>query len=151
MDRLNRFDLFGRGLFQMGQDANWSSRADQAIANYDALIRRTSVLEDGMSRSEILEWIGDGSIPGTPSDRYRFVVGMVDQGGPWDSRQMQYLEDLEDAVAELQARVSEGEQAGVYGKTGLSVVNPQGQLTQVGVGLVVVAALGLLVVPMALK
>lgn len=147
-----KFGPFGLGFVSLGQDAAWTARAQEALAQYDALVRRAADLDDDEARGAILAWVGDGSEPGSPSDQYRFVHDDVASGASWDEVRTRNVVDLEAVNAEFRTRVADGEKSGTYGSLGpLSIVTPQGRLTSVGVGLVAVAALGLLVVPVVLK
>lgn len=151
----SRFGPFGNGFhLHLGQTtvSDLERRTAEAIAKYQALVKRAATIKDDATRQAILAWIGNGKVPGSPSDRFRHVSDDSDQGAAWDEIRTGQLEDLEAVNAELEARVAEGEKSGVYGGRGpLSLVNDQGKLTGVGIGLVVVAALGLFIVPLTLK
>lgn len=152
----SRFGMFGNGFlhFHLGQTSlqNLERRTGEAIAKYQALVKRASLVRDDATRRGILEWIGNGKVLGSPSDRFRHVTDDSDQGAAWDEIRTGHLEDLEAVNRELDARVAEGEKSGVYGGRGpLSIVDDQGKLTNVGVGLVVVAAIALFIVPLTLK
>lgn len=152
----SRFGPFGSGFlhFHLGQAAvpDFERRTAEAIAKYQALVKRAALIKDDPTRESILAWIGNGKVLGSPSDRFRHVSDDSDQGASWDEIRTGHLEDLETVNAELEARVAEGEKSGVYGPRGpLSLVDERGKLTGIGVGLVVVAALGLFIVPLTLK
>lgn len=140
------------GFISLGQASAWAARAQEAVARYDALVKRTAAIQDGNTRGDILSWISDPTTPGSPADRYQFVKDDLANTVSWDDAHTAHVKDLEAVNTEFETRVANGEKSGTYGPFGpLSIVSPQGQLTGVGIGLVVVAALGLLVVPVALK
>jgi hypothetical protein len=139
------------GFLSLGEDA-WDAAAQEALANYDALIKRLATIQDDQLRSELMAWVGDGTVLGTPSDGYRYVNDDVKEGTPWDASQVQHVKDLQSINAEFQTRVINAEKSGTYGSSGpLSVIGPDGKLTGIGVGLVVVAALTLFVIPVSLR
>lgn len=154
-----KFDPFQRGFvsLQLGQSSisaleDLERRTAEAIAKYQALIRRVAGIEDDRVRAETLAWIGDGSLPGSPSDRFRHVQDESDQGAPWDEVRTGHLDDLEAANAELETHVVNGEKSGVIQGPGpISIVDSRGRLTGIGTGLVVFAASALFVVTLAFK
>lgn len=152
----SRFGPFGNGFahFHLGQTSvqDLERRAGEAIAKYRVLVKRAGLIKDDATRQGILQWIGDGSIPGTPADRFRHVSDEEAQGAPWDEIRTEHLDSLEAANAELETRVVNGEKSGVIAGHGpLALVDDSGKLTGVGVGLVVIAVVGLFVVPLTLK
>lgn len=143
---------YGLGFLSLGQASAWTARAQEALAHYDALVKRTSAIQDEKTRNEIVAWIGDVSRLGSPADRYQFVKDDLASGAPWDDSRTAQVRDLESVDAEFETRVVNGEKSGTYGPFGpLAVVSPQGQLTDVGIGLVAIVAFGLFVVPVVLK
>lgn len=154
-----RFNPFGNGFVsaRLGQAtipalSELERRTGEAIAKYQALISRVASIKDDKTRSEILGWIGDGSLPGSPSDRFRHVKDESDQSAPWDEARTGHLDDLEAVNTSLETRVVNGEKSGVIQGGGvLSIMDDQGKLTGVGVGLVVIAASALFVVTLAFK
>lgn len=154
-----RFDPFGNGFvrFHLGQPAipaiaDFERRTAEAIAKYQALISRASQVKDDKVRTEILTWVGDGSLPGSPSDRFRHVKDESDQAAPWDEIRTGHLDDLEAVNSSLETRVVNGEKSGVIqGGGALSIVDDRGKLTGVGVGLVVIASAALFVVTFSFK
>jgi hypothetical protein len=159
-----KFDPFARGfvdvqlgrLGQLGQSsipalADLERRTAEAIAKYQALMRRVSAISDDKTRNEILGWI-DGDVPGSPSDRFRHVKDESDQDAPWDEVRTGHLDDLESVNQEFETRVLNGEKAGVTRGSGpLQMTDDQGRLTGIGVGLVVIAGAALFVVTLAFK
>jgi hypothetical protein len=139
------------GFLSLGEDA-WFNAAQEALANYDALIKRVAAVQDDQLRNELMAWVGDGTVLGTPSDRYRYVSDDVKEGTPWSDAKIQHVKDLQNVDTELQTRVINAEKSGTYGSSGpLSIVGSDGKLTGVGIGLVMVAALGLFVIPVSLR
>ncbi len=148
----NRFDPYGLGFLQMGTDPAWALRADQAVQTYDSLVQRTGAIKDDQVRADILAWLGDVNLLGTPAERYQLVKEAIAQSAAWDDQRTQYVQDLEQVDKDLKVKVENGEKAGTFGPFGtLSPVDDQGKLTGVGIGLVVTAALGLVVVPLVIK
>lgn len=155
-----RFDPFRSGFvsFQLGQQsmlpalADLERRTGEAIARHQALLRRVPGIKDGKIRAEILDWVGDGSLPGSPSDRFRHVKDESDQAAPWDEIRTGHLDDLETVNSELETRVVNGEKSGVIGKPGpMAILDDHGRLTGVGAALVVVAGAALFVVTFIFK
>jgi hypothetical protein len=148
----SRLNPYGSGFLRMGSDPGWDVRGAQAVYNYDSLVKRVGTISDEKVRQDILAWLGDPNQLGTPADRYDLVKETLIQGAAWDDQRTQYVQDLEQVNRDLKTKVESGEKAGTYGPFGtLSPVNDQGQLTGVGIGLVVTAALGLVVVPLLIK
>lgn len=128
------------------------ARASTALANYSDLMSRAALIKDVATRQEILDWVGNGMVPGTPSERFSFVKQDQGTGAPWDENRTKHLDDLESADVELETRVANGEKSGSYSPAGpMSLLDAQGKLTGTGVGLVALGILALIIVPLTLK
>jgi hypothetical protein len=154
--RWSRFSPYGRGFLALGQapalspdqGSAWTARAQAAIAQYDALMKRTALIQDTTSRYAILAWIGTPNTPTAPAFQYQSVKDNLASGGPWDSTHTTQVTNLEAVNTQFNTRVSAGEQAGTYGPWGpLSIVDASGQITDVGIGIVAMSALTLFVIP----
>lgn len=62
----------GARLGQTNQE--WYRRAKAAVAQYQGLLVRTSQVAARAAREEILRWVGDQAVAGTPAYRYASVV-----------------------------------------------------------------------------
>jgi hypothetical protein len=155
---LSRFGPSALGFIAMGQGQDPAALQDlrgrvfDAISRYQALVARAALIKDDVARKSILDWIGNGSVPGTPSERFRFVQEDLSANAPWDEIRTGHLDDLEAVNSELETRVANGEKSGSYSPSGvLSLVDAQGKLTGTGVGLVALGILALIVVPLTIK
>lgn len=140
-----RFDPFVMNMLGQEESSSWRARARTAVGRYDALLARAAALPLDQ-RAKILDQAGDGTIPGTPSDRYRFVRDLVTSDGPWDDIHQGFVRDLEDADTVLEAEVSSSERS----SGGAALTNPDGGLNGLGWGILGVSAVGLFVVPFLL-
>lgn len=122
----------------------------QAVAAYDALMARVPLIGDADARGEILKWIGRTDSPGSPAERYKLVADAISAGVGPDDIFTNRVRQLQKAVAELGARVSNAEEA--YGT--LSAADAAGSAPEAGTGGLCfaggVALLGLIVVPLLL-
>ncbi len=98
-------------------------------------------------RDQVQEAMGTGTSPGSPSDRYRFVRDSIVSDGPWDDIHQGYIQDLENADAQLEIMVANFENS----SGGVPVVGPDGRLTGLGWGILGASAIGLFVVPFLLE
>ncbi len=132
----------------MGQEesSSWRARALSAASKYDALLARAASLSPDL-RDQVLEAMGTGTSPGSPSDRYRFVRDSIASDGPWDDIHQGYIQDLENADAQLEIMVANFENS----SGGVAVVGPDGRLTGLGWGILGASAIGLFVVPFLLE
>lgn len=152
----SRFGPFGGGFlrFSLGQStlADLERRSQEAVAKYQALQKRAALIKDDVVREGIIAWAGTADVLGTPSERFLRVKSDLEQEAPWDEIRTGHLDDLETVNAEFEARVAEGEKSGTYGPRGtFALVDGRGKLTSTGVGVVVLAAIGLFLVPLTLK
>jgi hypothetical protein len=132
--------------------ADFERRSLEAIAKYQALLKRAALVKDDKVRGGIVNWIGSASVPGSPADRYQHVKDESDQGAPWDEIRTGHLDDLEAVNQEFETRVQEGEKSGVIlGPSPASVLDDQGKLTTAGAALVLVAAGALFAVTLAFR
>jgi transposase len=133
--------------------SSWTERAQAAVGQYGALLRRLSQIDDQKARGEIQDWLGRNDIPGNPAERARAVGEALSQGGAWTEARTKQVEDLETADREFEMLVSDAEKTKGTG-------NPQartepisepggGPLTPIGFALALAGILGLLVVPLA--
>ncbi len=148
--------MFGSGFvhFHLAQTspADFERRSQEALAKYQVLQKRAALIKDDTVRDGISAWIGTGNVLGAPAERFRQVKQDRDQGSPWDEIRTGHLEDLETVNSEFETRVVEGEKSGTYAPSGpFDLVDGRGKLTSAGVGIVVVAAIGLFLVPLTLK
>lgn len=141
-----RFDPFSHDFLGQDQASSWKARALAATSKYDALLARASALAPDL-RDQVSSATGDGTIPGSPSDRYRFVRDSIASDGPWDDIHQGYVQDLENADAKLEPMVANFENS----SGGVSVVGPDGRLTGLGWGILGASAIGLFVVPFLLE
>lgn len=151
------FNVFppGPGLGQQQDTSSYVARAQAAVAKYDDLLKRMANIGDVGTRNDLLRWISDSTVPGTPAER-RKVVG-DDLQNPIAATStdigLQRVKGLEQMDDLLEAQVAKAEAAFP------SVLNPNapGQIkrndvfTPTGIVLGVASVLGLLVVPLMLK
>jgi hypothetical protein len=74
----------------LGQAEEWKARAQKAVDQYEELLRQASMIADEKTYAEILVWVGNSNMPGSPAERY-FVVSKDLQesvSGPVDSEQV---------------------------------------------------------------
>lgn len=151
----SRFDPYGFGFYRprLGQtSSDLDARAAAAILKYQALGKRLALIKDPASVQAIQVWLGLSDMPGSPADQFWYVQQEQAQGAPWDASRMQHLMDLEATNQQFETRVSAAEQSGTASPSGpIGVTDSAGKLTGVGIGLVTVAALGLMVIPFMLK
>jgi len=141
----------------LGQQDNSSyiARASAAVAKYDDLLNRISEISDTPTRNDLLSWISDASIPGTPAER-RQMVGedlknpSVANSTPVGMQRVQSLEQIND---QLQAKVEKAEASfpPIRNPNQPGQVKVGGLFTPTGIGLGIVSVLSLLVVPFVLK
>ena len=112
-----RFDPFSSGFLGQDESSSWREKALAAVARYDAVLARADALP-GDEKVRLYSFVGDGTAPGTPSDRYRFVRDSIVSDGPWDAIHQGYVQDLEDADVELESRVDQAERTGSSGGAG---------------------------------
>lgn len=132
----------------------WLGRARMALAEYDRLLGEAATVADADARGEILKWIGRADVPGSPAERYAAVRGDTEGGAARFSEDLaqRRAAQLEDAVSELSARVSNAVEA--YGA--LPAPGGAGGTTQAA-GRTAwcvtggIALLGLVVVPLLVK
>lgn len=99
---------------RLGQSPDsWLGRARAAVSDYDRLLGEAATVADTDARGEILKWVGRSDVPGSPAERYAAVRMDVQRaeadGAPaaYSERTAQArVEQLEDAVRELDANVS---------------------------------------------
>jgi hypothetical protein len=128
------------------------ARASTALAKYSDLMSRAALITDDATRQAIMNWVGNGKVPGSPSERYLFVQQDQSSNAPWDENRTKRLDDLEAADAELETRVINGEKSGSYSPSGvLSLVDANGKLTGTGISLVALGVLALIIVPLTIK
>jgi hypothetical protein len=139
------------GRIRLGQgDQWWPKEGRDAISSYDQLMMRVPLVNNEQARTDILAWIGRSDLPGSPAERHKVVSDALAAGvGPSDIIR-QRVTQLEEAVASLEAKVDNAEEA--YGT--LPAAPAAGSTSEAGVrGLVIsgsIALLGLVVAPLLL-
>jgi hypothetical protein len=151
----SRFGMFGGGFLhgRLGATSpeELEQRSQEAVAKYQALLKRATKIRDPRVREEVLRSVGNESALATPAERYRSVLNDLANGAPWDEIRTEHLDDLEQANRDLETRVVVAEQSGTYDERDpLRIVGDDGRLTGTGVALVVVGAIGLFLVPLTL-
>lgn len=150
------FNVFPSSPVLGQQDAaDYVTRAQAAVAQYDDLLKRISNIGDKAAQDELLNWISRADVPGTPAER-RKTVGedLVNPGLAANSYVgMKRAGDLEEMNKLLEAKVKKAEGAfpSVSNPNAPGQVKINNVFTPTGIALGVVSVLGLLVVPLMLK
>jgi hypothetical protein len=123
--------------------------AQKTVKDYDDLLGRVAQIASADARGEILSWIGRSDVPGSPAERYKTVADALSQGAPSSDVLRKRLDDLEAAVGDLKAKVSNAEQS--YGTLsspagGDSTPGAAGMMAKCVLG--GLALLGLVVIPL---
>lgn len=113
----------------LGQtNEEWYRRAKDAVAKYQQLLLRLGQVANQTARADIMRWLGDPAVAGTPAYRYQTVVsdlqtdverfrdpitGMVNVAAYSVERRRGRVRELEDNNRLLEQQVAEAER--VYG------------------------------------
>lgn len=98
--------------------AQWYARAQNAVAQFDALVVRTAKIANQTYRNEVVAWVGDPSSSDTPRERYNTVVWDMNRAKSYtplntteyDRSQLQNrVTKLEDYNQDFAAKVIAGE------------------------------------------
>jgi hypothetical protein len=133
----------------LGQEPEeWRRRAKDAVAHFDLILARVSLVADDEERGRLLKEIGRDDVPGTPAERYTVVKqDIATAGTQMPEIATARIRQLEDDLSRLDTEVTLAEEA--YG----TLAAPEGAAGAPGraaAGLVAggIALLGLVVVPL---
>lgn len=146
----------GPGLGQ-GQDpvVVYIQRAESAAARYDDLLKRAANIGYDAGRNEILAWVSNSDVPGTPAERRKIVAEELANPGAAAGADttLKRVADLEWVNQEFERRVKSAETAyaTIQKPNPPGTISQDGPLTLVGFGLGAVGILSLLVVPLMVR